>query len=311
MDAIPADTEAKLKSFCSPYVMESLHYLRALFLARIGETENVESSEKAEQRKLLLTTSEEVMRASLKRIQLAEELAYIKGELAAAKAMTLDRDEARITALGEQLAACYERAAIPADLQETLYESTEEEMCLADQRSQRLSLILRERATLARVFRGQGLLLESFYILRQGLVNFKALAEGQYREVERGTESESKGSFKLPDALSASSAPAAGAKKGAPPPKDAKGKAATPVEDATVKAEEEARAKAAEKDHDRLRAVVEAQERRSHPAMGLWLSTKIAIIRALHAEKRFEDVADAIAVTRLEASSVKDKLFTR
>lgn len=49
--------------------MESLHYLRALFLARVGETENVESSEKAEQRKLLLTTSEEVMRASLKRIQ--------------------------------------------------------------------------------------------------------------------------------------------------------------------------------------------------------------------------------------------------
>jgi hypothetical protein len=69
LDAIPADTEAKLKTFCSPYIVESLHYLRALFLARIGETENVESSEKAEQRKLLLTTSEEVMRASLKRIQ--------------------------------------------------------------------------------------------------------------------------------------------------------------------------------------------------------------------------------------------------
>lgn len=185
-------------------------------------------------------------------------------------------------------------------------------MCPADQRSQRLSLILRERATLARVYRSQGLLLESFYILRQGLVNFKALADGQYREVERGIEGESKGSFKLPDALAASStgAPPAG-KKGAPPPKDAKGKAATPVEDAAAKQEEEERGKLAARDHDRLRAVVEAQDRRSHPAMGLWLSTKIAIIRALHAEKRFEDVADAIAVTRLEASSVRDKLFTR
>jgi hypothetical protein len=225
--------------------------------------------------------------------------------------MVVDRDEARITSLEEQLAACFERAAIPAELQETLYANTEEEMCLPDQRSQRLSLILRERATLARVYRSQGLLLESFYILRQGLVNFKALAEGQYREVERGVEAESKGSFKLPDALSSASAPAAAGKKGAPPAKDAKGKAATPAADETLKAEEEERAKAAAKDHDRLRAVVEAQERRSHPAMGLWLSTKIAIIRALHAEKRFEDVADAIAVTRLEASSVKDKLFTR
>lgn len=69
LDAIPADTETSLKQFCSPYIIESLHYLRALFLARIGETENVESSEKAELRKQLLTTSEEVMRASLKRIQ--------------------------------------------------------------------------------------------------------------------------------------------------------------------------------------------------------------------------------------------------
>lgn len=121
MDAIPAETELKLKSFCSPYIIESLHYLRALFLARIGETENVESTEKAEQRKALLTTSEEVMRASLKRIQQAEELAYVKGELVAAKSMVVDRDEAHITALEEQLAACFERAAIPAELQETLY----------------------------------------------------------------------------------------------------------------------------------------------------------------------------------------------
>jgi hypothetical protein len=45
--------------------------------------------------------------------------------------------------------------------------------------------------------------------------------------------------------------------------------------------------------------------------MGLWLSTKIAIIGALLSEKRYEDCADAIAITRLEAQSVKDQLYSR
>jgi hypothetical protein len=45
--------------------------------------------------------------------------------------------------------------------------------------------------------------------------------------------------------------------------------------------------------------------------MGLWLSAKIAIIGALVSEKRYEDCADAIAITRLEAQSVKDQLYTR
>ena len=85
------------------------------------------------------------------------------------------------------------------------------------------------------------MLLESFYILRQGLINFKALAEGQYREVEKGAEAESKGSFKLPDALASSSAPAAG-KKGAPPPKEVKGKA-SPTDDQEAKKQEEERSR--------------------------------------------------------------------
>ena len=51
------------------------------------------------------------------------------------------------------------------------------------------------------------------------------MAEGQYREVEKGTEPESKGSFKLPDSTAAAGAPAAGAKKPpAPAAKDSKGK---------------------------------------------------------------------------------------
>ena len=45
--------------------------------------------------------------------------------------------------------------------------------------------------------------------------------------------------------------------------------------------------------------------------MVLWLKTKINIINILLAQKRYEDCADAIAVTRLEAQSVKDQLYTR
>jgi len=124
-------------------------------------------------------------------------------------------------------------------VQNRFYANTEEELCHADQRSQRLSLILRTRATLGRVYQSQGLLLESFYILRQGLVNFKALAEGQYREVEKGVEADSKGSFKLPEALG-SGAPAAAGKKGAPPAKEVKGKA-TPTDDHEAKRLEDER----------------------------------------------------------------------
>jgi hypothetical protein len=60
-----------------------------------------------------------------------------------------------------------------------------------------------------------------------------------------------------------------------------------------------------------LRAETEARDRRVHSHMGLWLSTKIAIIGALLSEKRYEDCADAIAITRLEAQSVKDQLYSR
>jgi hypothetical protein len=45
--------------------------------------------------------------------------------------------------------------------------------------------------------------------------------------------------------------------------------------------------------------------------MVLWLKTKINIINILLAQKRYEDCADAIAVTRLEARSVEDQLYTR
>jgi len=77
--------------------------------------------------------------------------------------------------------------------------NTEEEMSAADSRSQTLSFLLRTRFLLGRVFRKQGLLINSFYVVRQGLINFKLLAEGETRGVEIGEESKDKGSFKLPE----------------------------------------------------------------------------------------------------------------
>ena len=72
-------------------------------------------------------------------------------------------------------------------------------MCYADRRSQALSLILRSRMLISRMHQKQGFLLQAFYVLRQALINFKALAEGKHSKVETGLESEDKGSFKLPE----------------------------------------------------------------------------------------------------------------
>ena len=227
------------------------------------------------------------------------------------KAREINTDDEGIERYSEELKTTFERANV-AEEARSYYSNSEEEMCFADARSQRLDLLLRTRAQIGRIYTSQGLLVESFYILRQGLINFKALAEGQYREVENGAEHEGKGSFKLPDQLSGGGAPAAGGKKGAPPPKDAKGaKGASVPDDAEAKRLEEERRKAANKEAATLKAAVDTLEKRQHPHLGLWLSTKLAIINILLAQKRYEDCYDAIAVTRLEAQSAKDQLFIR
>ena len=59
-------------------------------------------------------------------------------------------------------------------------------MCDADQRSQLMTLMLRSRALLGRIFRKQGLLIHAYYAMKQGLVNFKLIAEGWSNEVESG-----------------------------------------------------------------------------------------------------------------------------
>ena len=65
------------------------------------------------------------------------------------------------------------------------------------------------------------------------------------------------------------------------------------------------------RENERLRVLEEAKEKRQHPHIGLWLQTKLTVISILLAQKRYEDCEDAIAVTRLEAQSVKDQLFVR
>jgi hypothetical protein len=96
LEAIPAETEKKLMEFCSPYIVESLHFLRALFLVRIGETENVERSDKADQRQQIARTAEELMRAVLKRVQVAEEVSHLRSELTTLQLQEVGRDEDKI-----------------------------------------------------------------------------------------------------------------------------------------------------------------------------------------------------------------------
>ena len=72
-------------------------------------------------------------------------------------------------------------------------------MCFADRQSQTLSNMLRARNLLGYVFKKKGMLLESFYVLRQGLQNFKLFAEGCTKGIETGTEAKDKGSFTLPE----------------------------------------------------------------------------------------------------------------
>lgn len=70
------------------------------------------------------------------------------------------------------------------------------------------------------------------------MINYKAIAEGQFKDIETGAETASKGSFKLPDILAGGAAgkDAKGAAAKAPPPaKDAKGKGAPAVDEDALK----------------------------------------------------------------------------
>ena len=103
-------------------------------MTRIGETENVKSSDKAELRMSLLKAAEDVLRASLKRLQLAEEVKHIQSELGKLKAREINTDEEGIERFTAELKATFERANVQGEAQ-AYYSNSEEEMCFADTRS--------------------------------------------------------------------------------------------------------------------------------------------------------------------------------
>ena len=198
-------------------------------------------------------------------------------------------------------------------------------MCYSDSRCQLLQLLLRERAALSRIFRRQGLSINAFYVLKQSLVNFKLIAEGWTQEVENGAEPKEKGSFELPEMYGGTlpttadkGGKGATAKKEAAPAKgkaDPKNKGAAAIdpalEEAQLKAEEEAKIKRLDEAKTVERLKIEAQSKRRHPHIILWLKTKTELTSLLFTQKRFEDCADTIAITKLECMSIKDQFFIR
>jgi len=60
-----------------------------------------------------------------------------------------------------------------------------------------------------------------------------------------------------------------------------------------------------------MRAELEADPRRKHPHMLLWLKTKIEVIDILFRQKRFEDCEDSIEITKQECEAIKDQVFRR
>ena len=81
---------------------------------------------------------------------------------------------------------------------------------------------MRYRMLIGRLYRKQGMMINSFYVLRESLNNFKKYAEGLVSSIEKGEESESKGHFKLPEMYGGSMASALGnvqaSKQGKAPP---------------------------------------------------------------------------------------------
>lgn len=221
---LEAEILAKLKVFCTPYVVEKLQFLRASLLVRIGENQNVENLDKAEKRKEVLKAAEDTLRASLAQQQLAYTVLRYRFEIYDLKIRDTNTDQDALNVLESQLEKFFTDKEIQKQDQTVYFMNTEEEMCEADSKSQLMSLMLRSRSLLARLFRKQGLLLNAYYSLKQALLNFKSIAEGYSNDVENGNEPKDKGSFELPAEYGGSAQSAAPA-KGGKPAAPAKGKA--------------------------------------------------------------------------------------
>lgn len=81
MKPLDAPKLEQLKAYCSADVYEMVHYCRAVFLLRVGESENVEALDKAELRVQILKAAEEQLRANLVKFALNFEVQSLQNQL--------------------------------------------------------------------------------------------------------------------------------------------------------------------------------------------------------------------------------------
>lgn len=132
---IEAEVLNKLKVFATPYVVELLQYLRSTLLVRIGESQNVENLDKADQRKTILKTAEDSLRLSLSMQQTAFTVQKLNSEIDDLKIRDTNTDTEELQKLEQNLEKFYTEKEIPKQDQTTFYMNNEEAMCLADARS--------------------------------------------------------------------------------------------------------------------------------------------------------------------------------
>jgi hypothetical protein len=106
-----------------------------MFLVRLGEQENVEILDKAEQRKQMLKLAEEGLRASLLQVSIAIQILKLRNEIESFKARNVNLKEAEIAVLEKQLVKVFETSNISKKDQDVFFTNTEEEMCYADMNS--------------------------------------------------------------------------------------------------------------------------------------------------------------------------------
>jgi hypothetical protein len=106
-----------------------------MFLVRLGEQENVEILDKAEQRKQMLKLAEEGLRASLLQVSIAIQILKLRNEIESFKARNVNLKEVEIAVLEKQLVKVFETYNISKKDQDVYFTNTEEEMCYADMNS--------------------------------------------------------------------------------------------------------------------------------------------------------------------------------
>lgn len=251
-------------------MVEQLQFLRCAFLVRLGEQENVENLDKAGLRAQLLQAAEDGLRQSLKQLQTNFEVADLQNKISNERRKLINTDQEALGKMEEQLELVFSESAVSEQDKKGFCQNAEEQMCHADAQGQVLSQILRIRMLIGRVYRKQGLYINSFYVLRQSLQNFKAMAEGATNKVEDGAEAKDKGSFSLPDIYGGAAGYQTGASqdkggakggkaapaKAAPPKQPAKGgkESALDAGDEQSAAEEAARKAKLEAEREVLRA---------------------------------------------------------